>query len=85
MSDSERPSNDAERSTTASGRALANAEPAATDSDMVATQLSNIHQTLELIALLLAVLLLSAGSIGAIAGGCAIVLLVGNAVLRAFE
>jgi len=53
--------------------------------DQIARQLSNIHQTLELIALLLAVLLLSAGSIGAIAGGCAILLLVGNAVFRAFD
>ena len=50
----------------------------------VARQLTHIHQTLELVALLLAVLLLGQGTIGFVAGGSAILLLVGNAIFRAF-
>lgn len=68
---------------------MTDAETAATDPDPVASdpevarQLSNIHRTLELIALLLAVLLAGSGGIGTVAGACAVVLLVGNAIGRA--
>jgi len=61
---------------------VTDADPVASDPE-VARQLSNIHRTLELIALLLAVLLAGSGGIGTIAGGCAVVLLVGNAITRA--
>jgi len=71
------------------GDDMADAETAVTDTEPVASdpeiarQLSNIHQTLELVALLLAVLLAGSGGIGTVAGACAVVLLVGNAITRA--
>ena len=49
----------------------------------IARRLTYIHQTLELIALLLAVVALGQGTVGVVAGGSAILLLVGNAVSRA--
>ncbi|WP_135825891.1 hypothetical protein [Halorussus ruber] len=55
-----------------------------TDSE-IARRLTYIHQTLELIALLLAVVALGQGTVGFVAGGAAILLLVGNVVSRALE
>ncbi|UPV74236.1 hypothetical protein M0R89_17070 [Halorussus limi] len=49
----------------------------------IAQRLTDIHQTLELIALLLAVVAISQGFVGLVAGGVAILLLVGNSVSRA--
>jgi hypothetical protein len=51
--------------------------------DEIVQQLMYIHQTLELIALLLAVVALSQGSFGVVAGSVAILLLVGNSISRA--
>lgn len=51
--------------------------------DEIVQQLTYIHQTLELIALLLAVVALSQGFFGLVAGGVAILLLVGNSISRA--
>ena len=44
--------------------------------------LSNIHRTLELIALLLAVLVATQGSIATIIGGSAVLLIVGEWLIR---
>lgn len=51
----------------------------------ITRQLGYIHQTLELIALLLAVLLVGQGGFATIAGGCAFLLLVANAITRALD
>ena len=51
----------------------------------IAQRLTYIHQTLELMAFLLAVVALGQGTIGFVAGGCAILLLVGNAISRALD
>lgn len=56
-----------------------------TDSDSeIAQRLEYIHQTLELIALLLAVLAIQQGTIGTIVGVGAIVLLIVNVASRTF-
>ncbi|WP_166035390.1 hypothetical protein [Halorussus pelagicus] len=49
----------------------------------IAHRLTDIHQTLELIAFLLAVIALGQGTVGFVVGGTAILLLVGNTVSRA--
>lgn len=51
----------------------------------IAQRLGYIHQTLELIALLLAVIALNQGGLGVIVGGSAILLLVMNAIDRALD
>ena len=48
----------------------------------IARRLAYVHQTLELIAFLLAVLVAGQGGVGLIVGGSAVVLLVLNALTR---